>query len=38
MRDLWFLLLTAICFIGLLAYVKGCQALGQRAATDGDRP
>ncbi len=37
MRDLWFLLLTAVCFAGLLAYVKGCQALGKSANDDGDR-
>jgi hypothetical protein len=37
MRDLWFLLLAAVCFVGLLAYVKGCQALGQSAVNDGDR-
>ncbi len=37
MRDVLYLLLTAACF-GLMAlYVRGCQALGERDAADGDR-
>jgi hypothetical protein len=37
MRDVLYLLLTAACF-GLMAlYVWGCQALGERDTSNGDR-
>lgn len=36
MRDLWYLLLTAVTFAALLAYVRGCDTLGRRVANDGE--
>lgn len=36
MADLAYLLLTVVFFALMIAYVRGCEALGRGAATDGE--
>lgn len=37
MRDLFYLLLTAVVFVVMLLYVRGCEALGRRSGPASER-